>query len=380
MLRIALGLLLLSAAGPVLAAVSQRPAATYREGEIIVKYRDGAQSPAAQRLRSRLGLVPLNGLLRGRAEHLRLPAFLSVAGALPELSRDPAVEYAEPNFLRFPRAVAPNDLHFSQQWGLHNTGQANFVAGGPAGVAGGDLNMVEAWDADGNGTADRVGDGITIVAVIDDAFQTNHPDLLDNMSGVPARNFINGTADPNPANADEFHGTFVAGCIAAKGNDGYGVAGTAWNVKLMPLKFAFDEATHLAAIEFARANGAKIINASFGGPGFSQAEEDAIAALQDDDILYVAAGGNDDSNTDVAVLNYPANFDADNIVAVAATNRQDNIASFSQYGPITMDVAAPGLQIVTTAPGSAHTTSPGISGTSFSAPYIAGIPPRFPPL
>jgi hypothetical protein len=370
MKRITLGLALLTAVGPALAVAPSRAPATYREGEIIVKYRDGAQSPAAFRLRSDLGLVPLNRLLRGRAEHLRLPGFLTVPGALSALSRDPAVEYAEPNSLRFARTVVPDDNLFAQQWGLRNTGQANFVPGGPAGVAGADMNLIAAWDADGDGTADRVGDGSTIVAVIDDAVDTTHPDLVSNI--VAGFNFVNNTTNVNPSNSGEFHGTLVAGCVAATGNNGYGVSGTAWNVKIMPLKFGFDEATHLAAIEFARANGARIINASFGGPTFSQAEQDAIAGLQDDDVLYVAAGGNDDSNTDVAELNYPGNLDADNIVAVAATNRQDGIASFSQYGPITVDVAAPGLQIVTTAPNSSFTTS-GVSGTSFSSPYVAGI-------
>jgi len=373
MQRIILGFALLSAVAPALAVAPQQAPILYRPGEVIVKYRDGAQSPAAQRVRAELGLVPLNALMRGRAEHLRLPAYLPVTGALATLSRDPAIEYAEPNYLRFARAVTPNDFYFGQQWGLKNTGQANFVAGGPAGVVGADMNLTEAWDANGDGTADRVGDGATIVAVIDDAVDRTHPDLIANTTGVPAYNFVNNTTNPDPSSSDQVHGTYVAGCVAGRGNDGFGVSGTAWDIKLMALKFAFDEATHLAAIEFARANGAKIINASFGGPIFSQAEEDAIAGLQDDDILYVAAGGNDDSNTDVAELNYPANLDADNIVAVAATNRQDNIASFSQYGPITMDVAAPGLQIVTTAPGNTHTTSPGVSGTSFSSPYVAGI-------
>ena len=370
-LRIGLGLALLAAAGSALAVVPAQAPDLYREGEIIVKYRDGAQSQAAHDLRSRLGFVRLNGLLRGRAEHLRLPGFLTVEGALSTLSQDPAVEYAEPNYRRFARTVTPDDPLFAQQWGLRNTGQPNFVVGGPAGVVGADMNLAEAWDADGDGTADRVGDGATIVAVIDDAVDTTHPDLVSNI--VAGFNFVNNTTDPNPTSSDQVHGTWVAGCVAASGNNGYGVTGTAWNVKLMPLKFNLDDATHLAAIEFARANGAKIINASFGGPEFSQATQDAIATLQDDDILYVAAGGNDDSNTDVGELNYPANLDADNIVAVAATNRQDNIASFSQYGPLTVDVAAPGLQIVTTAPSEGFTTSPGVTGTSFSAPYVAGI-------
>jgi hypothetical protein len=362
------GAALAAVAFPAWAVAPETPRPLYREGEVIVKYRPGAQA-AGRQLHANLGLVPLRALLRGRAEHLRLPAFLTVEGALPLLQQDAAVEYAEPNFLRYPRAAIPNDPLFDLQWGLRNTGQPNFFDGGPAGVPGADLNLAEAWDADGDGTADRVGDPAVIVAVIDDAVDTGHEDLAGNL--VPGFNFVGGNDNPNPGDG-QVHGTFVAGCVAAKGNNGIGVAGVAWNVKIMPLKFDFDEASHLAALEFARLNGASIINASFGGPGFSQAERDAIDDLRLSDILYVAAAGNDDSNTDVAELNYPANYDADNIVSVAATNRQDDIASFSQYGPRTIDVAAPGLQIVTTRVDDLYTNS-GVSGTSFSSPYAAGI-------
>src|SRR6185295_17682428 len=153
--------------------------------------------------------------------------------------------------------------------------------------------------------------------------------------------------DPSPQTSQGQHGTLVSGCIAARGNTGSGVAGVAWNTSLMPLKFAFDTATFLQAMTFARDNGAKIINASFGGPGFSQMETDLITQLAADDVLFVVAAGNDDSNTDLAQLNYPANYDADNIVTVAATDRRDRLTSFSQYGPMSVDVAAPGTQVVT---------------------------------
>jgi subtilisin family serine protease len=368
----AAGLLLL--APGAFGAMPERPLPAYREGEVLVSYRDGADAAGARALKDRLGLLATLRLSGGRTELLRLPGFATTAGALALLRADPAVTHARPNFRRFPRAhVLPNDTLFTQQWGLHNTGQANFVPGVPVGVVGADMDMIAAWDPDHDGIFDRVGDGSVTIAIIDDSLSTSHPDLAANV--VTGRNFVPGQnpANPDPVSASEAHGTLVAGAAGAIGNNNQGVAGTAWNVKLMPLKFDFDVATHIAALEFARTNGAHIVNASFGGPLYDPDEEAAVAALAADGILYVAAAGNDDSNTDVAQLNYPSNFDAPNIVSVAATNRQDEIASFSQYGAITTDVAAPGLQIVTTANGGAYATNPGTSGTSFSAPYTAGI-------
>lgn len=373
MRKLLLALLLGLAAQPAAAVAPEQPVPIYREGEILVRYRASAQDAPAQALRARLGLRSLRTLQHDRVELVALPRVTTTQGALDVLRRDPAVARAEPNFVRWPRAL-PNDPLFGELWGLHSTGQANYASTDPAlaSIPGADMDMVRAWDPGGDGTYERVGDAGVIIAIIDDSVTTGHPDLSPNiMTGF---DFANGDGNPNPdAGADEFHGTLVAGAAGAVGNNGIGVAGTAWNAKLMPLKFDFDTASHIAALEYARDHGAQIVNASFGGPGFSQTELDAILDLADNDILYVAAAGNDDSNTDIAELNYPANFDAPNIVSVAATNRQDSIASFSQYGAITVDVAAPGLQIVTTANGNGYALPPGTSGTSFSAPYVAGI-------
>jgi hypothetical protein len=357
------------------AAMPRHPVPVHREGEVLVTYRDAVAAKQAGATRSRLGLTIRRQLRGGRVQLLALPSYLTTRNAIALLRDDPAVASARPNFLRFPRQAPPDDTYFGDQWGLHNTGQANFVAGGPAGVPGADMDMLAAWDPDGDGVFDRVGDGTVTIAIIDDGFATSHEDLAANF--VAGCNFEDsdtcGDTDVTPVGSEQ-HGTFVAGAAGAIGNNGVGVAGTAWNVKLMPLKFGLDTAGHLAALEFAAANGADIVNASFGGPGFDQAEQDAINDLAAADILYVASAGNDDSNTDLAQLNYPANLDAPNIVSVAATNRQDAIASFSQYGALTTDVAAPGLQILTTSNGTnIYATAPGVTGTSFSSPYTAGI-------
>lgn len=345
--------------------------APYRSGEVLVRYRDSSNANSAAAVRHSLGLSSKAALLDGRMELLALPSMVDVPGALAMLANDPRVAYAEPNYLRRKLTVTPNDPQFGDQWGLSNTGQANFVSGGPAGNAGGDLHLLSAWDLDGDGVADHTGRGNVTVAVIDDAVETTHPDLAANL--VAGYNFVDNNNDPSPANSSESHGTSVAGCIAAVGNNGIGVSGAAWNEKLMPLKFGFDTASEISAMQFARDNGATIVNGSFGGPGFAQSELDAINDLANHDILFVVAAGNEYANTDFSGAEYPANYIAPNVLAAAATNRQDGIASFSSYGPTTVPVAAPGLQIVTTAINGAYTTSPGISGTSFASPYTAGI-------
>lgn len=343
----------------------------HRAGEVIVKYRATAGASAVSDLKSAHGLKTGETLFDGRFERLMLPSTLDVDGAMAMLANNPLIEYAEPNFLRRRHAAIPTDDLFASQWGLRNTGQANFFVDGPAGLPGGDINAVNAWDADGNGVADRTGRGNVIIAIVDDAFETTHPDLAANM--VAGFDFVDNDNDPRPTDNTESHGTAVAGAAAAVGNNGIGVAGAAWNERIMPLRFGFDVASQLRAFDFARVNGARIVNASYGGPGYAQSEVDAIAMLDAAGILFVASAGNQDSNLDFSGATYPANYRVPNVLAVAATNRQDGIASFSTYGPVTVPLAAPGLQIITTTLDGGYTTPNGINGTSFAAPYVAGI-------
>lgn len=385
-------LLLLVAPAAVFAALPSKPPAPYVPGEVIVKYRDAGRVAAGtgtggsaaetipdvrERLRA-MGLQVRRQLLDGRADLMALPATMDVPGAVRALAAEEGVEYVEPNYLRYTMQSTPNDDLFGDLWGLHNTGQDNFVSGGPAGVMDGDLNMLPAWDPAGDGTFTRTGDSSVIVAIIDDAFDTDHPDLVENFTdGNDLTD--DGTTDSTPDNSDQSHGTLVAGSLGARGNNSKGVAGTTWFSSLMPLKVGsgdgLSSAAISSAIDFARDNNADVINASFGGPGFSSTEKSRICNLDDDDILFVSSAGNDDANMDFGRIGYPALYDCSNIVAVAATNRQDNIASFSMYGPVSVDVAAPGLQIVTTEVDGGYFTAGegGVSGTSFSAPYTAGI-------
>lgn len=171
---------------------------------------------------------------------------------------------------------------------------------------------------------------------------------------------------------DNSHGTHVAGTIGAVGNNGIGVAGVAWNVKLMPLKFMDASgggylSDAVRAVDYARVNGAKIINASFGGGGFSSAMQTALSRFQQAGGIFVAAAGNEASNNAV-VASYPANYELTNVISVAASTSTGALASFSNFGT-NVDIAAPGQNILSTIPGGKYGS---MSGTSMAAPHVAG--------
>ncbi len=371
---------LLMASMPVSAMRPSHAAPAFRPGEVIVRYRDKASLNGINAMKSRLALKRVGATLGGRFERLELPAVMDVAGAIRTLANDPSVESVQPNYVkrRFQAATVPNDPDFGLQWGLDNTGQANFIAGGPAGFVGADMDLLAAWDPTGDGSFPQTGNRSVTVAIIDSGFQTDHPDFIhpDSTSNFIAG--VNFTANPTnsdvaPDSSGDAHGTEVAGCLGAVGNNGTGVAGAIWNVKMMPLKFGFDTASEIAALQYAVSNRVQIVNASFGGPTYDPAELTELQDLNNNGILFVTAAGNENSNTDFAGANYPAGYLLPNVLPVAATNRQDGIASFSTFGPTSVPLAAPGLQITTTETNSGYSASPGVYGTSFSAPYAAGV-------
>jgi subtilisin family serine protease len=228
-----------------------------------------------------------------------------------------------------------------------------------------------------------------IVAVLDSGYAIENPDLTgaawENTNEIP-----NGKDDDNDGFVDDIygadwvdhdgvpndaegHGSHVAGTIAATADDGNGVVGVAPDARVMPLKFldkdgAGSVADAIGAIDFAIKHGAKVINASWGGPDYSQALEGAISRAGQAGIIFVAAAGNDGTNNDVAP-DYPAAMSLPNIVSVAASDKQDNLASFSNYGKSSVDVAAPGVGIISTV--GDHTES--WSGTSMATPHVAGV-------
>jgi subtilisin family serine protease len=177
--------------------------------------------------------------------------------------------------------------------------------------------------------------------------------------------------DDNQPQDDNGHGTHVAGTIGARGNDGNGVAGVSWSTSLMPLRVLDANGSGyvsdaITAYSFAARSGARIVNASLGGSSYSRAERDAIAAAPN--TLFVVAAGNDAQNNDSSA-DYPCDYTLPNIVCVAATDQNDDLASFSNYGATNVDLAAPGVDIVSTWPGNQYAQ---LSGTSMATPHVSG--------
>jgi subtilisin family serine protease len=305
---------------------------------------------------------------------------------LNELQSNPDVIYAEPNYIVRTTAT-PNDNGFGQLWGLNNTGQA--ILGAP-GVPGAHISAVSAWNI-------STGNRNTVVGVVDSGIDYNHPDLAANVWSAPSAfsviiagvaincaagthgfNAINNTCNPLD---DNNHGTHVAGTIGSAGNNGTGITGVNWTASIMGLKFLNSSGSGnisdaIEAIEFARqvkqifpatAN-VRVLNSSWGGGGFSQALLDQINAANAAGMLFVASAGNSGRNNDFTAQ-YPANYSAPNVVSVAATTNTDSLAGFSNFGAATVDLGAPGDDILSTIRGGSYAY---FSGTSMASPHVAG--------
>jgi subtilisin family serine protease len=313
---------------------------------------------------------------------VELPPGADIAEYAVIYRQQPQVAYAEPNY-KFRTTACPDDPDFDQLWAMENTGQQD-------GVPGADIQAVPAWDVT-QGSRD------IIVAVIDTGIDYTHPDLVENIwvneaewAGTPdVDDDGNGIADdiygarwtgrygaPTSGNPmdDNGHGTHVAGTIGAVGNNGIGVAGVNWNVRLMALKFLNYSgngyvADALSAIEYALDKGAHLSNNSWGGGYYSQSLRDIIAAAAEANQLFVTSAGNKGGDNDLSPL-YPACYPVDNIVSVAACDRFDERASFSCYGRSSVDIAAPGVDILSTCLSESYTLK---SGTSMAAPHVSGL-------
>jgi len=312
------------------------------------------------------------------------PKALKHADINASLSKLPGFRFIEPDLAVTAQGLV-NDTYFSVEWGLHNTGQS-------AGTVDADIDAPEAWDI-------TRGDGSVIVGVIDTGVDYNHPDLAGAIftnsretdgDGIDndANGYIDDTRgwdfannDNNPMD-DNGHGTHVAGTIAATGNNGTGVAGVV-NAKILPLKFldalgSGSISAAIAAINYAtKLNQSginiRVTNNSWGAGGGSTALYDAIKANGDAGMLFIAAAGNGGAdgvgdNNDTT-SNFPSNYALDSIVAVAATDRNDARASFSNYGATTVDLAAPGVAIASTYTGNQYVY---LDGTSMASPHVAG--------
>ncbi len=292
--------------------------------------------------------------------------------------------YIEPNAVIQGVARTPNDPRYSDGtlWGLHNTGQSG-------GTPDADIDAPEAWDV-------TTGSSNVVIAVIDTGIDYTHPDLAGNIWVNPGEIAGNGVDDDGNGFVDDIHGwdfaygdsdpmdvhghgTHCAGTIGAE-NGNTGIVGVTWDVQIMAIKALDDDgyygvADTIAAVNYVtmmrRDHGINVvaINASYGGYYYSQAEVDAITVAGDVGVIFVAAAANDTNDND-SYPAAPASYPNDNIIAVAATDRGDQLASFSNYGQTSVDLAAPGVAIYSTLPGNTYASW---QGTSMAAPHVTGV-------
>ena len=371
------------ASGPARAGVELVRGRAAAAGEVIVAFR---RSPDLARLRAEIDSDGDAAVGAGHLWHARSRS-RTASSLVAQLSARADVLYAEPNYI-FYADNTPNDPRFGELWGLLNIGQ---TIGGIIGTPGADVGAPRAWDS-------ALGSRNMVVGVVDTGIDYSHPDLAGNVwtaprsfsvtiggqritcaAGTHGFNAITRSCDPFD---DHFHGTHVAGTIGAVANNGAGVAGVNWFASMMGLKFLTSSgsgtlANAINAIEFAiqakaafPAGGAnvRVLSNSWAGGSFSQALLDEINRAAQNDMLFVAAAGNSASDND-AVPTYPASYAAANVIAVAATDNQDALASFSNYGATSVHLGAPGVKVLSTIPGAAYDS---FSGTSMATPHVSG--------
>lgn len=353
----------------------------YKPDEILVRFRPGTSQEKKNLAHSAARAEQVKSWASVEGLHLvRVSAGVSIKDAIRLYKRRAEVLYAEPNYYVH-AFTTPNDPKFPQLWGLQNTGQL-------MGTPGADIHATQAWNI-------TTGSSSVVVAVIDTGMDYTHEDLSANawsssatysltVNGVtincPAGsrgfNAVSNTCDPMDDNG---HGTHVSGTIGATGNNGVGVVGVNWSVRILPCKFldssgggTTDAAvTCLDFVKSMKDQGEKIVatNNSWGGGGFSQALSDAVQAQQQDGILFVAAAGNDSADNDLGGF-YPAGFFLPNVVSVAATTRFDWLANFSNFGNHSVSLGAPGQEVLSTFPNNSYAW---LSGTSMATPHVTGV-------
>ncbi|MGE3261769.1 MAG: S8 family serine peptidase [Bacteriovoracia bacterium] len=357
-------------------------------GEVIVKMSRQGKTLAVNSLLSQFSISSMNAFETNNSFYkVKLARDSDTAQFLEAASHNPSIEYAEPNYIMHvlgseDSEVLPNDSDFDKLWGMKNIGQKD--SAGTVGVAGADIGATKAWKT-------TTGNKDILVAVIDTGVDYTHPDLKDNIfvnAGEIAGNGIdddgNGFVDDvhgwnfagvstNDPMDDNEHGTHVSGTIGGKGNNGLGVAGVNWTTSILPVKFLTGAGSGtledaVKSIQYATLMKAKVMNNSWGGGGFTQSLYDAIAGAKAAGLLFVAAAGNDSQNADSSP-HYPAGYQIDNVIAVAATTNQDTLASFSTYGKRTVHIAAPGHKIYSSVPGNKYDS---FSGTSMATPHVVG--------
>jgi subtilisin family serine protease len=355
--------------------------------EVLVKFKTGVSDEAIEALTARL-----HDRVEDRIENAGVEAIDDLDNADPasivaEYSKLPEVEYAEPNFeINLDEAegplvpVLPHDPQFENQWALSNSGQKG-------GKKGADISATLAW-------ATTTGTENLVVAVLDTGVDYTHEDLAANMWSRPdgmapyhdaelgtiddlnGFNAVDNASDPMDDNG---HGTHCAGIIGAEGENDLGIAGVNWKVQIMPLKFmgpggsgttkdAIEAINYVIDRKKAGVN-VRIISASWGSTQRSRSLEAVIRKAYENDILFVAAAGNASTDND-RTPHFPSSYDVPNVISVAALDRNDQLASFSNYGVKSVAIAAPGVDILSTWLGNEYEEK---SGTSMATPVVSGV-------
>jgi len=382
-----------AAAPAAQAAQVARPGPAYAAGEVLVRLRAGASLSGKKALASALGAAGFRDLRvqailpPGQRILLFKSTTLTGDALVKSALRNPNVIAASLNYRRYADAVTPNDPRFPELWGLNNTGQSG-------GTPGADISAPEAWST-------TTGSAAVVVASIDTGVAYDHPDLAANMWRNPGEIPANGIDDDGNGYIDDVygmaaysgsgdpydidgHGTHTSGTMAAVGNNGVGVTGVAWQARVMALQsFApdgyiwdDDAITSLDYVVHEKLDyGVNVvaINASWGGAGYDSLLRSAINAAGAAGIVFCTSagnGGDDDigDNNDVTPQ-YPSSYDCSNIISVAASGSTDTLASWSNYGPTSVDLAAPGVSILSTVPGGGYESW---GATSMATPHVTG--------
>jgi len=371
----------------------------YTQNEVIVKYKKGISIEKAKSLARtknfRAPKVYKSLSAKNNQAFVVIQGDISTEMLIKQLKEDPNIESVSPNYIRT-LSKLPNDSEFEELWGLNNTGRE---VHGETGIANVDINAPEAWET-------TTGSKNIVVAVFDTGVDYNHQDLNKNMWNNPndpldgEDNDGNGytddyygidvaadsegyTTDGDPMDIDG-HGTHVAGTIGADGNNTIGSTGVNWNVGIMAIKVfrpsddgelgTYDEDI-LEAIDYVlekKTAGVNIVavNASYGGDGGSQddAMNTAIKSLGNAGIIFCTAAGNNGSDND-NTPQFPASYNATNIISVAATDQNGELASFSNFGVASVDLSAPGVNIYSTVPDNLYAYE---DGTSMATSHVTG--------
>lgn len=356
-----IGTLFMLSGGVFAAPLLSSKASQFVPGEVLVKFKPAVSAQARKAAVAALGGI-VQTSLKNDALHVKLNADQTVAAAVATYSSDPNVEYAQPNYI-YHTTAAPNDPQYGQSWALKNTGQT--VISGTytpnAGVAGNDMNVEPAWG--------HITDcSSVVVAVVDSGVNYNQEDLAGNMWASAAypnhgANFTGEGAADDPMDLNG-HGTHVAGIIGAVGNNNVGTSGVCWKATIMAVRVMDSSGSGTSAmvsqgLDFAVSNGAKVVNMSLGGSAAAfndQIFSDAITNAQANDVVVVVAAGNEASDNDVTAV-YPCNFTHPNLICVAALDQNYALASFSNWGATSVDVGAPGTNILNTWAGTSATIS-----------------------